>query len=95
MFLIVVDYRKPIEEVERCLAAHRAFLDRYFAEGKLLCSGPQVPRAGGVIVSLAADRSEAEAFVREDPFYRNGIAEYRIIGFEPTKYLDGFEKFVR
>jgi uncharacterized protein YciI len=54
MFLIIVDYKKPLEEVERYLAEHRAFLDRYFAQGKLLCTGPQNPRTGGVIVSKAA-----------------------------------------
>ena len=51
MFLIIVDYKKPLEEVERYLAEHWAFLDRYFAQGKLLCTGPQNPRTGGVIVS--------------------------------------------
>lgn len=43
MFLIIVDYRKPIEEVERFLAEHRAFLDRHFSRGELLCSGPSSP----------------------------------------------------
>ena len=62
MFLIIVDYKKPLEEVERYLAEHRAFLDRYFVQGKLLCTGPQNPRTGGVIVSKAANRAEAEAF---------------------------------
>ena len=62
MFLIIVDYKKPLEEVERYLAEHWAFLDRYFAQGKLLCTGPQNPRTGGVIVSKAAYRAEAEAF---------------------------------
>ena len=66
MFLIIVDYKKPLEEVERYLAEHWAFLDRYFAQGKLLCTGPQNPRTGGVIVSKAANRAEAEAFTRED-----------------------------
>ena len=58
MFLIIVDYKKPLEEVERYLAEHWAFLDRYFAQGKLLCTGPQNSRTGGVIVSKAANRAE-------------------------------------
>ena len=66
MFLIIVDYKKPLEEVERYLAEHRAFLDRYFVQGKLLCTGPQNPRTGGVIVSKAANRAEAEAFTQKD-----------------------------
>ena len=90
---LIVDYKKPLEEVERYLAEHRAFLDRYFAQGKLLCTGPQNPRTGGVIVSKAANRAEAEAFTREDPFFRHEIADYTIVEFEPTKYLPGFEKF--
>ena len=93
MFLIIVDYKKPLEEVERYLAEHWAFLDRYFAQGKLLCTGPQNPRTGGVIVSKAANRAEAEAFTREDPFFRHEIADYTIVEFEPTKYLPGFDKF--
>lgn len=93
MFLIIVNYKKPLEEVDRYLAEHRAFLDRYFAEGKLLCTGPQKPRAGGVIISKAADRAEAEAFTHEDPFFQHGIAEYKIVEFELNKYLPGFEKF--
>ena len=80
--------------MERYLAEHRAFLDRYFAQGKLLCTGPQNPRTGGVIVSKAANRAEAEAFTREDPFFRHEIADYTIVEFEPTKYLPGFEKFL-
>ena len=93
MFLIIVDYKKPLEEVERYLAEHWAFLDRYFAQGELLCTGPQNPRTGGVIVSKAADRAEAEAFTQKDPFFRHEIADYTIVEFEPTKYLPGFEKF--
>ena len=50
MFLIIVDYKKPLEEVERYLAEHWAFLERYFAQGKLLCNGPQNSRTRGVIV---------------------------------------------
>ena len=44
MFLIIVDYKKPLEEVERYLAEHWAFLDRYFAQGKLLFApGRRIP----------------------------------------------------
>ena len=55
MFLIIVDYKKPLEEVERYLAEHWAFLDRYFAQGKLLCTGPQNPRTGSLEKRTRAD----------------------------------------
>lgn len=94
MFVILVTYKKPLEEVEKYLAAHRAFLDRHYADRTLLCSGAQHPRTGGVILCRAADRAAAEALTHEDPFYTNGIADYTIIEFAATKYLPGFEQFL-
>ena len=94
MFLIIVDYKKPLEEVERYLAEHWAFLDRYFAQGKLLCTGPQNPRTGGVILCRAADRAAVEALTCEDPFRIHGVADYAIVEFSPTKHLPGFEAFL-
>lgn len=93
MFILLVDYKKPLEEVEKHLAEHRAFLDRHYAAGTLVCSGPQHPRTGGVIVCRAADRAAAEMLVAEDPFHVYGIADYTIIEFTATKHLPGFENF--
>ena len=30
MYLFLVNYKKPLEEVEKNLEAHRAYLDKYF-----------------------------------------------------------------
>lgn len=39
MFVILRTYKKPLAEVERHLAAHRAFLDKHYADRTLLCLG--------------------------------------------------------
>lgn len=92
MFIILVTYRRPLAEVETYLAAHRAFLDRRFADGELVCTGPQHPRTGGVILSRAVDRAAVEAFIAQDPFFVHGIADYAVTEFTPTKYCEGFER---
>ena len=84
MFLIIVDYKKPLEEVERYLAEHWAFLDRYFAQGKLLCTGPQNPRTGGVIVSKAAKTAVESVVNRFDPPLRNVLEERRSFDSSPV-----------
>lgn len=94
MFIILLTYRKSLVEVDRYLADHRAFLDRHYAAGELLCSGPQSPRTGGVIVCRLADRAAVEALTHEDPFYIHGIADYELIEFSPTRQLPGFEAFL-
>lgn len=57
MFVIVLTYKKPMAEIERHLAAHRAYLDRHYAAGAFLCSGLQRPRTGGVILCRADRKS--------------------------------------
>lgn len=84
MFLILLTYTKPLAEVDRFVAEHRAFLERHYASGQFLLSGRKEPRTGGVILATAGQRSEIEDIVRRDPFHREGIAEYEIVEFVPT-----------
>lgn len=90
MFLLLSRYVKPIEEIDRVLPEHRAFLDRYYKTGLFIVSGPQEPRVGGVIVTADAPRSEIDAALAEDPFLREGVSEYEIIEFKVTKRAEWF-----
>jgi uncharacterized protein YciI len=86
MFLIILKYKVPIEQVERVTPAHREFLGRAYEADKLLVSGPQVPRTGGVIVARIHTREEVDAFVHEDPYFKEGIAGYDVIEFVPRSF---------
>ncbi len=88
MFIVIVNYKKPMSVVEQYLAAHREFLDRHFATGVIITSGPQVPRTGGIYMLRTTDREAAERLVAQDPFYVQEIADYKIIEFTPTKFAD-------
>lgn len=94
MFAILLTYKKPLAEVEKYLEAHRAYLDRHYAERVFVCSGPQQPRTGGVILCRAADRAAVEALTAQDPFRVHGVADYTVVEFTPTKHLDGFDAFL-
>lgn len=85
MFVILLTYTKPLPEVEKHLDAHRTYLDRHYADGRFLCSGPRIPRTGGVIFCRAADRVAAEAQAKEDHFHPYGVAAHEIVEFSPTK----------
>ena len=84
MFVILLHYLKPLPEVDRFVAEHRAFLERHYATGNFLLSGRQEPRTGGVILADAPTREQIEAIVREDPFHREQIARYEIVEFVPS-----------
>jgi uncharacterized protein YciI len=91
MFVIVLTYVKPLEEVERLLDDHNVYLDRNYQAGRFIASGRQEPRTGGVILARAASAAEIHATVAEDPFVRAGIANPEIIEFVPSRHAAGFE----
>ncbi|MDD4971161.1 MAG: YciI family protein [Paludibacter sp.] len=88
------NYTNELEQIENHLAEHRAFLDKYYALNRFICSGAQNPRTGGVILCKADSKAEVEKIVLEDPFHIHGAATYHIIEFNPTKFAPAFESLV-
>lgn len=84
MFVVILTYKRPISEVDKYLQAHRGYLAGHYAAGDFIASGPQIPRAGGVIMMRAASREAVDALIAQDPFHINGIADYQVVEFTPT-----------
>ncbi|HJV53013.1 MAG TPA: YciI family protein [Noviherbaspirillum sp.] len=91
MFVVLLTYRRPIEDVEKHLAEHVEFLNRQYDAGVFIASGRRVPRTGGVILATGVERAALESILELDPFKREGIAEYELVEFVPTKIKAGFE----
>ncbi|AJY74710.1 YciI family protein [Paenibacillus beijingensis] len=94
MFIVLLTYLKPLDEVEVHLPAHIAFLDEQYKQEKFIFSGRKNPRTGGVIGANVQSREELDAILRQDPFYAHQVAEYEVIEFTPTKYDPKFAAFV-
>jgi len=94
MFILLLKYLKPMEEVEKELENHIRYLDKYYSLGRFICSGRRNPRIGGVIICRSENEKEVKEILKEDPFYSKKIAEYEIVEFSPTKYTEGFEIFL-
>jgi uncharacterized protein YciI len=92
IFLLVSKYVKPLAEVDRALPAHREFLQRFYEEGTFVVSGPLNPRTGGVIVALGENRDDMLAVLAQDPFFIEGVSEYEILEFSPTKASQAWKR---
>ena len=88
MFVVELSYKAGLEEIDARMRAHMAFLKKHYAEGRFLISGRKVPRDGGIILALASDRAELEAIMREDPFVKHGLADFRVIEFRASQRAD-------
>ncbi len=94
MFIVNLTYVKELSQVDNFISEHNAFLDKFYAENKFICSGRKIPRSGGIILANAKDRSELDEIIGQDPFFKNGIAKYEITEFSPTKFVPGFERLL-
>ncbi|QJB55270.1 YciI family protein [Pseudodesulfovibrio sp. zrk46] len=94
MFLISLTYVQSLEAVDACLERHIAFLEKYYASGNFIVSGRKNPRIGGVILCRAESIEEVRAIIAEDPFHQEGVADYDVMEFQPTKCAEGFETFM-
>jgi uncharacterized protein YciI len=101
IFVIILNYVKPLEEVERHLVSHRSYLDKHYASGIFVASGRQQPVTGGVIIARSCDssgkiitRGDIEKIMNNDPFIINKVSEYKIAEFTPIKHSEDFKKII-
>lgn len=94
MFLILLQYIRPLTAIEHYTEAHNAFLDKYYKSGNFIVSGRRAPRTGGIILCRAENRRAVEKIITEDPFDKNNLVMYDIIEFHPSKCLEGLEPFL-
>ena len=88
MFVIELTYKAPLAKIDAQMAAHVAFLKKYYASGNFLVSGRQIPRTGGIIIAAGESKERIEAIMSEDPFCAKGLAGFRVIEFRASQRAD-------
>lgn len=81
--LILLNYQRPLAEVDAAMARHVAWLELGFAEGVFVAAGRRDPRTGGVILCRGAG-AEVEALVATDPFVSEGLATAEVVAFNAS-----------
>ena len=93
MFIILINYTKPIEEVNAVVAEHRAYLDTLYEKDKLICSGRRSTLTGGVLLSHAKRREEIAELIKNDPYNLKRVEEYKVIELIPGQHIEKFKDF--
>jgi uncharacterized protein YciI len=91
MFVIELNYKVDLSEIDAHMAAHVAFLKKHYAAGTFLVSGRKIPRDGGIILAVGT-RRHIEEIVLDDPFIAHGLADYRIVEFRASQRADDIQK---
>jgi len=93
MFIVILTYVAPLEEIDAAMKAHMRYLDEAYASGQFIASGRRKPRTGGVILSRGDSIEAVQALVAKDPFVSNGLARAEVIEFNTSQFAPGFEPF--
>lgn len=85
MYVVLVNYTAPLEEIDYVLPDHVAWLTRQYEQHHFLASGRRNPRVGGVIVARPMARGKLDAILATDPFALQHLARYEVIEFSATR----------
>jgi uncharacterized protein YciI len=88
LFIIEIVYKVELAQIDARMRAHMQFLRKHYAEGTFLLSGRKIPREGGIILAAGKSLEEIEAIAREDPFCREGLADFRVIELRASQRAD-------
>jgi uncharacterized protein YciI len=80
VFVVSLNYKVPLTEIDRLAGAHVAWLKSCYAEGIFVASGPKRPRTGGVIIARCP-REVLDIRLAADPFAQAGAADYDVTEF--------------
>ncbi len=94
MFVIELSYKVDLATIDLHMAAHVAFLKKYYALGNFLVSGRKIPRDGGIIVAVGESRAQIEEIIRIDPFHVHGLADFRVIEFRASQRAPNIDALI-
>lgn len=95
MFIINLNYIVPLEQLDAHMTDHVKFLQKYYKANIFIASGRKVPRTGGIILSVAKTKEEAEAIMSEDPFCIHNLAEFTVTEFLTSQTHPEFKKMLK
>src|SRR4051812_38218569 len=81
---VALKYRFPLERMQQTVDRHRAYLSGLLKQGKLICSGPFVPRDGGALLVRFETDEELQGLLKGDPFQIEGLVDTTIFKWDPN-----------
>lgn len=94
MLIAISNYTKSLEEVDSHRIAHIDYIKNLISTHKLLAAGRQTPPTGAVIIANNISLDEFKYILAEDPYCKEGVAEYKIIEFNPVLCDESFKAFI-
>lgn len=83
LFVIVVKYKVPLDEVKAVFEPHREFIKKYAEAGIIITAGALTTDDGGLAIAKNVTKEELTKIMEEDPYWIEGVADFEIFEFKP------------
>ena len=94
MFIIELNYKVELEDIDAHMKEHVVYLNKYYKSKKFIVSGRKIPREGGIIIATASTKKEIEKIIKQDPFYKYKLADFRIIEFNTSQKANNINELI-
>ena len=88
---VALKYLYPLDRMQQTVERHRAYLRQLQAQGKMVCSGPFVPREGGALLLRIEKPSEIEPILAKDPYQIEKLVSHTIYIWDPNIGREGLD----
>ncbi len=88
---VALKYLHPLDRMLQTVERHRVYLRELQAQGKMVCSGPFVPREGGALLLRIEQPSDVEAILAKDPFQIEKLVSHTIYIWDPNIGREGLD----
>ena len=92
---VALKYRYPLERMLKTIDRHRSYLRELLVQGKMVASGPFVPREGGGLLLRVEEESEIASILAKDPFQLEELVETTIYKWAPNIGVEGLDSLPR
>jgi len=93
--IVALKYTAPLERILQTVEKHRAYLRELHAQGKLVASGPFIPREGGALILRIDDASEIAAILAKDPYHIEHLCSDTIHVWDPNIGREGLDSLAK
>ncbi|MGX5202815.1 YciI family protein [Aliikangiella sp. IMCC44632] len=94
MFLVDMSFTNMEKITPELTNLHKRYLEQEYSSNKLMFGGRKVPRTGGILISMHANKNELVEVLDSDPFIKNGAASYSITEFTPIMACKDYSHIV-
>jgi uncharacterized protein len=84
-FAAIIEYTSDADKIGRVRPVHREYILGLKQRGQMAIAGPFTDDSGGLLVYEAETQEEVENFIRQDPFFKEGVfLSWVIRGWKPV-----------